>query len=227
MRYKYLRKAKRWYDTKKHRIVSRSSVPENETFYYNQLLKRYYDIETGRIISKKEALKRLYQSGRSKIYRKSKKGNIYKDNQIVKSLKKDLVIDKKPDIKEYKYTTIETYKKDVSQYFHKYLDNLFIIDKKSLTDFLWDFYKLSKKKEMNRYRLYVYLKVRQQKKEGEYLQEMGSLQLTEDTISKEKIDAMLDNMLESWMKFYLRSQTYGAYIVSIQATAIFKQWKIY
>jgi len=56
---------------------------------------------------------------------------------------------------------------------------------------------------------------------------MGSLQLTEDTISKEKIDAMLDNMLESWMNFYLRSQTYGAHIVSIQATAIFKQWKIY
>ena len=80
---------------------------------------------------------------------------------------------------------------------------------------------------MNRYRLYVYLKVRQQKKEGEYLQEMGSLQLTEDTISKEKIDAMLDNMLESWMKFYLRSQTYGAKITSIQAMAIFKQWKIY
>ena len=227
MRYKYLRKAKRWYDTKKHRIVSRSSIPANETFYYNQSLKRYYDIESGRIISKEEALKRLYQSGKSKIYRKSKSGNIYKDNQIVKSLKRDLVVDKKPEIKQYKYTSIETYTKDVSQYFHKYLDNLFIIDKKALVSFLWDFYNLSKKDELNRYRLYVYLKVRQQKKEGEYLQEMGSLQLTEDTISKEKIDAMLDNMLESWMKFYLRSQTYGAHIVSIQATAIFKQWKIY
>ena len=227
MRYKYLRKAKRWYDTKKHRIVSRSSVPENETFYYNQSLKRYYDIESGRIISKEEALKRLYQSGRSKIYRKSKTGTIYKDNQIVKSLKKEMVIDKKPEIKQYKYTSIETYTKDVSQYFHKYLDNLFIIDKKALVSFLWDFYNLSKKDEMNRYRLYVYLKVRQQKKEGEYLQEMGSLQLTEDTISKEKIDAMLDNMLESWIKYYQRSQTYGAHIVSIQATAIFKQWKIY
>ena len=227
MRYKYLRKAKRWYDTKTHRIVSRTSVPENETFYYNQKLGRYYDIESGRIISKDEALKRLYKSDRSKIYRKSKQGNFYKDNQIVKKLKKETFTDVQKKVDKYKYTSVETYSKDVSEYFQKYMDNLFIINRRPLITFMWDFYNHLKKKEMNRQRLYIYMKVIQKKKEGIYLQELGSLQLTEDTTSKEKIGELLDNILEQWMKYYRRSQTYGAKIIDIQANTVFKQWIIY
>lgn len=198
MRYKYLRKAKRWYDTKKHRIVSRASIPANETFYYNQSLKRYYDIESGRIISKEEALKRLYQSGKSKIYRKSKKGNIYKDNQIVKSLKKDVY--DLAVISKYEYT------KGIHMYtFVKDISNLGLVkisdDKRSwvypdidkLVDIMYIFYKTNHIKENDNIslRLYLTLQVWDSLLDQIRYLEVPFLEVTEREINKERIKKSL------------------------------------
>lgn len=46
------------------------------------------------------------------------------------------------------------------------MDNLFIINRRPLITFMWDFYNHLKKKEMNRQRLYIYMKVRQKRKKG-------------------------------------------------------------
>lgn len=228
MQYTYNRKLKRW--VKDGRIVSKASVPQNQTFYYNVKIKRFYDIEKGRIISKDEAMKRIYDMGGNvKIWRKSKNGNFYKDNQKVKELKRKKFTDKKPDVKKYKNTKIITHDTDISEYFKvaKEDENFIVIDFDNLVPLLYDFYKFNSNSEYNNERLYVFLEVEQIKEEGIYKQELGTQQLTENNINKNKIDKMLEKILEDWVFIYERSQTYGAKILNIKANAVFKQWKTF
>jgi hypothetical protein len=228
MQYTYNRKLKRW--TKHGRIVSRASVPPQQTFYYNAKNKRYYDIETGRFIAEAEASKRIYEAGGNvKILRKSKKGNFYKDNQKVIEIKKKTFKDKKATKQEYKNTTVLTNDLDISAFFSvaKEDENFIIIDYKGLIPYMLDFYKANNDDEYNNKRLYIFIDVEQVKAEGIYKQELGTQQLTEDNINKKNISRLLNSLIEQWVFVYERSQTYGAKILNIRAKAVLKQWKTY